>query len=55
MFAGAPPDINKYQEFQVDGLKVYLSKDARLDGDSLKISLRGIGPWRRLVVHGLVR
>jgi hypothetical protein len=55
VYAGAPQDVHKYQEFQVDGLKVYLAKDARVARDGVKISLWGIGPWKRILVDGLLR
>ncbi|MEW6547710.1 MAG: CC/Se motif family (seleno)protein [Bacillota bacterium] len=54
VFAGAPQDVQRYREFQVDGLKVYLAKDARVGRDGLKISLWGIGPWKRILVDGLL-
>jgi len=54
VFAGAPQDIQAYHEFQVDGLKVYVAKDARVARDGLKISLWGIGPWKRILVDGLL-
>jgi hypothetical protein len=35
VFAGAPQDIQAYHEFQVDGPKVYVAKDARVTRDGL--------------------
>ena len=54
MSAGAPQDVQRYLEFQVDGLKVYLAKDARVARGGLKISLWGIGPWKRILVDGVL-
>lgn len=54
MFAGAPQDVRSYHEFEFDSLKVYLAKDARVARDGLKISLWGFGPWKRVLVDGLL-
>lgn len=54
MYAGAPTDTSEYNQVEVNGLKVYLRKNAVIAAEGLRVRLRNWGLYKRLIVEGLV-
>lgn len=47
-----PSNSADYRHFEVDGLQIHLSKLLRT-GDTLKLSLSGFGPFKKIEAAGL--
>lgn len=54
MYAGMPTDIDNYELVEVNGLRVYLSKKAKVAPEGVSIAISGRSIWRRLNVQGLL-
>ena len=53
VYAGAPKDTNGYEHSKVNGLEIYLPKDAAIAKEGMEIDLVGQSFWKRLAVKGL--
>lgn len=54
VFVGKPPVTESYNEVIVDGIKVYIFKEAVTAPEGIKISLGGWWIWQNLQVIGLL-
>jgi hypothetical protein len=54
VYAGAPSNTGNYHEIPIDGLTVFLRKDAVVAEEGLRIRLRNWGIYKRLIVEGLL-
>lgn len=54
VYAGQPPAAERYDRVEANGVKIYLPQKAVTAPDGVKISLGGIGAWRRLKIQGLL-
>ncbi|MBZ4688576.1 MAG: hypothetical protein PWQ96_1691 [Clostridia bacterium] len=53
VYAGKPQNIDDFRQQEVDGINVYVPKDQQLKDDVISIDLKGIGPFKQLLVEGI--
>ena len=49
---GSPPNTEAYRHFEVGGIRIHLSKLLRT-GDTLKLFLTGLGPFKKVEASGV--
>lgn len=54
MYAGKPDAEEKYHFNEVNGLQVYVEKEAPTEPDGLIVDLKGIGMFKKLVIDGFI-
>ncbi|MDK2887274.1 hypothetical protein SAMN02745218_00040 [Desulfofundulus australicus DSM 11792] len=54
VYAGQPPDVERFLRTEANGLKVFLPKNARVAPEGISIDITGQGAWRRLSIQGLL-
>ncbi|AEG16774.1 hypothetical protein G7K71_17960 [Desulfofundulus sp. TPOSR] len=54
VYAGTPPNVERFHQTEANGLKVFLPKNARVAPDGVSIDITGKGVWRRLSIQGLL-
>jgi len=53
VLAGKPDNANDYEEIDVDGIKVYVSKSLSVSPNGIKINLKGFAFFKSLVLSGV--
>jgi len=53
VLAGKPDNANDYEELDVDGIKVYVSKSLNVSPDGVKIDLKGFAFFKSLALSGV--
>lgn len=52
-FSEGKDNLEDYQKHQIQGIPLYISKKAKLDGEKIIIDVAKLWKWKKLIVEGL--
>lgn len=52
-FSEGKDNLEDYQKHQIQGIQLYISKKAKLEGEKISIDVAKLWKWKKLILEGL--